>query len=370
MDPLPLLRELLRRPSLTPDDAGCLDLIADRLLGAGFTVRWLNEGGVRNLWATHGAGDPIFVLNGHVDVVPPGPLNRWTHPPFEAVVEAGELYGRGAVDMKASVAAMTEAVVDVARDGHPGTLAVLLTSDEEGPAQYGSGWALQELLTEGQRFDGVVVIEPTSEGAFGDAVKTGRRGSATAELTWRGKQGHTAYPHLADNAAHRMVSDLALILAADWARPDPGFPPTSVQVAALSSGAGADNVIPGEATARLNFRFGPSWSTHEIHTALVTLAPTAHVELECNAYPFLTEEGRLLDALEQAVETEVGARPRRSNGGGTSDARWFAASGVPVAEFGPLNATLHAIDERVEVACLAPLARIYANTARRFLGST
>jgi len=338
------------------------------LRAAGFNLRTLSAAGVTNLWATHGVGGPVLVFNGHTDVVPTGPRESWTSPPFSAEIRDGMLIGRGAVDMKASVAAMTVAAAEVARAGHGGTLAVLLTSDEEGPAIHGTAWALEQLLTEGQRIDAALVIEPTSEDHFGDAVKTGRRGSVTAVLTWTGRQGHTAYPHLADNAAHRMTLDLARILAFDWARPDHGFPATSVQTAALQSGAGADNVIPGAASARINVRFGPAWPLEELTHALAKLAPAARLEIEGNALPFTTGEGPLLEALAAAVAAEVGAPPRRSNGGGTSDARWFAARGIPVAEFGPLNATLHAIDERVEVACLMPLARIYADAAHRFLG--
>lgn len=371
MDVLDLLVDLVRRPSVTPEDAGCQDAIAGVLEAAGFAVRRLRFGAVDNLWATHGAGRPLVCLAGHTDVVPPGPPEAWTSGPFEPTIRDGRLYGRGASDMKASDAAMTVALARLTASGHPGTVALLLTSDEEGSGVDGTRRTLGRLVGEGVRMDAAVVGEPTSEERFGDVVKNGRRGSMTGSLTVEGVQGHTAYPQLAVNAVHRLAPALAELVALDWGPGDESFPPTTLQVSNLAAGTGANNVIPGRCDVQFNVRFGASLTPEAISArveeTLRRNGVAEPVRWSVSALPFVTAAGPLIEALENAVAGETGVRPRRSTGGGTSDARFFAAHGIPVAEFGPLNATIHAIDECVEVACLEPLARIYEATVRQRL---
>jgi succinyl-diaminopimelate desuccinylase len=373
VDVLDLLRELVRRPSVTPNDAGCQDVVAERLTAAGFEVVRLGFGDVENLWATHGSGAPLICLAGHTDVVPPGPRSSWHSEPFEPEIRDGYLYGRGASDMKASDAAMTVALEHVAQRGHRGTIALLLTSDEEGPGVDGTDRALRHLLDSGVKIDAAIVGEPTSEESFGDVVKNGRRGSMTGTLTVQGVQGHTAYPHLAQNAVHRLAPALADLVALDWGPGDENFPPTTLQVANISAGTGASNVVPGHCELQFNVRFGASHTPESISArveeALRRHGLTEPVAWSVSALPFVTEAGPLIEALEGAIAETAGAPPRRSTGGGTSDARFFAAHGIPVAEFGPLNATIHAANESVEVACLEPLVQIYERALERFLAS-
>lgn len=367
-DVLELLADLIRRPSITPDDAGCQDLVADRLIEAGFHVRTLRFGETTNLWATHGTEGPLYVLAGHTDVVPPGPREAWDSEPFIPTFRNGTLVGRGAVDMKASVAAMTVALVRLVQSGHQGRVALLLTSDEEASGRDGTQRVLAQLQSEGVEIAGAIVGEPTSEETFGDAVKIGRRGSLNGKLVFQGVQGHTAYPQLAENAAHRLAEALPLLLSLDWG-PEDGFPATTLQVNHLHAGTGAPNVIPGHAEIGVNLRYGPSWTAGMIQARIADAMGPFQVSIQWQpgAEPFLTPPGPLVDALEAAVEAETGVRPRRSNGGGTSDARFFAALDIPVAEFGPRNATIHAANERVELDHLEPLARVYESTLAQLL---
>ncbi|MFZ4507259.1 MAG: succinyl-diaminopimelate desuccinylase [Fimbriimonas sp.] len=370
---LELLLQLLRCPSITPQDAGCQEIVAMRLERAGFRVESLRFGETSNLWATHGSDGPLVCFAGHTDVVPPGPLDAWTSPPFEPTIRDGFLHARGASDMKASDAAMVVALEQIAAEGHPGTIGLLLTSDEEGPGHDGTQRALRHLLDRGLQIDACLVGEPTSEQAFGDAIKQGRRGSITGRLVVSGVQGHTAYPHLATNAVHRLAPALAELARLDWGQGNESFPPTSCQIVHLDAGTGASNVIPGRAEVRWNLRFGTDHTVDSISSTIPALFQrhgiTDPIAWECGALPFLTESGPLVDAIVAAVESETGLTPRGSTAGGTSDARFFAAAGIPVVEFGPINATIHAINESVEVACLEPLVRIYAGALRRFLGS-
>lgn len=365
---LDLTKKLIARPSVTPDAAGCLEIVAEYLSARGFTCERLDFGEVSNLWATKGEGGPLFCFNGHIDVVPPGPLEAWNTHPFEPVEKEDYLYGRGAADMKAGVAAM---VVAAAQVEAAGTVAVLLTSDEEGPSVDGTDAALKTLLDRGVQFDAVLVGESTSEERFGDAIKVGRRGSANGRVVVQGVQGHTAYPHLADNAAHRLAPALAELVSLDWGGPDEYFPATSFQISTIESGTGAYNVVPGQAEARFNLRFTPAWPAEKIRERIegVLKENGVHepVEWQFGAYPFLTEPGALVNALEDAIKEGLGCSPKRSTGGGTSDARFFAAHGIRVVEFGPLNKTIHAANECVEIACLEPLVRIYGATAREVL---
>lgn len=359
---LSLLKNLLARPSITPDDAGCQDLIAELLVAAGFEVELMSMGGVTNLWATHGSGAPLICLAGHTDVVPPG--EGWTNPPFEPTERDGYLYARGAADMKASVAAMVIALEQVAAEGHDGTIALLLTSDEEGPGVFGTKAVLEELARREVRIHQALVGEPTSEKEFGDTIKVGRRGSLNGRLIVNGVQGHTAYPQLADNAAHRLAPLLVKLVELDWGSGTEDFPPTTLQISNLVSGTGAGNVIPGRAEVRFNVRFGTDWTAEAIQQRI-------EKELDCevswsaSALPFVTPQGGLREKLRNAVLDVTGIEPKDSTGGGTSDARFFAAHGIPVAEFGPINATIHAVDERVAINEFEPLIEIY----RRFLGS-
>lgn len=372
-DVLSLLKELAARPSVTPDDAGCLDIVQAYLAPSGFEFERIDRGSVSNLWATHGDGAPLLCFAGHIDVVPPGPLDAWASDPFVPTERDGQLIARGVSDMKGSDAAMVVALAELARAGHPGTLALLLTSDEEGPGIFGTRLVLDTLKERGVKIDAAMVGEPTSERTFGDVVKVGRRGSMSGRLVVPGTQGHTAYPQLADNAVHRLAPALANLVALDFGPADANFPATTLQVSNLHAGTGADNVIPGSAELRFNLRFGTGKSVEELQSmvegALLSGGVSAKPEWNVSALPFLTESELLLAALSQAVEAECGVAPGRSTGGGTSDARFFAAHGIPVAEFGPLNATIHAANEQIEIACLPRLVRIYRQAASHLLVS-
>ena len=357
MDTLSLLKELIARPSVTPDDAGIFDLLTPRLEKVGFEVEILRYPDATNLWATRGGG-PCFTINGHVDVVPPG--QGWTTDPFEAVERGGLLVGRGACDMKASVAA---AVVALSRTGVPAAL--LLTSDEEGPSHDGTSRALDELLGRGVGIKEALVIEPTCEDRLGDAYKPGRRGSLTVRIRIKGVQGHVAYPERADNAAHRLAPALAELVATEWDRGDAFFPPSTMQVFELASGVGASNVVPGEARLGLNFRHAPASSAASLRARVEAILARHGARFEAEwiagADPFLTEPGDLSRRLVEAVKRVTGETPAPKTGGGTSDARAFAARGIPVAEFGPVPVAMHGADEAVRIANLEPLTAIYAH---------
>lgn len=369
-----LLQDLVRLPSVTPHDAGCQDLVSNRLGERGFSNRRLDFGETANLWATHGDGAPLIVLAGHTDVVPPGPRDAWTSDPFEPTIRDGRIYGRGASDMKASDAAMVVALERLAQTGHPGTIALLLTSDEEGSGHDGTPRALDALIADGVKISAALVGEPTSERCFGDAFKVGRRGSMTGTITVSGVQGHTAYPHLALNAVHRLAPAMAKLVEIDLTPTDPNFPPTTFQIVHLKAGAGASNVIPGTCEVKFNIRFGVGL-THEQIAERVSDVFTHNgildpISWDVSAHPFLTTDPSLTKALSRAVERVAGIVPSPSTGGGTSDARHFAARGIPVVEFGPLNASIHKVDEWVDLECLEPLARIYEETVLELLSQS
>lgn len=356
METLCLLRELIARPSVTPDDAGCFDLLRPRLERAGFAVDVLRYPDASNLWAVRGEG-PSLCLNGHVDVVPAG--QGWTGNPFVPVERDGLLVGRGACDMKASVAAM---VVALERTTAPAAL--VLTSDEEGPSHDGTSRALDELLGRGVAFAGALVGEPTSEAVLGDAYKPGRRGSLTGRITVQGVQGHVAYPERADNAAHRLAPALAELVATRWDEGDAFFPPSTMQVFELASGVGATNVVPGEARLGINFRHAPASSEASLRERVEAILRRHGVRYEAqwsaSADPFLTPAGPLTERLVRAVEGVTGRIPKASTSGGTSDARAFAARGIEVVEFGPVPIAMHGADEAVRIADLEPLTEAYA----------
>ena len=365
--------ELIRRPSVTPDDAGCQALMAARLRRLGFRIEPLRFGDVDNLWARRGDADPLFCFAGHTDVVPPGPASSWASPPFEPSVRSGQLYGRGAADMKGSLAAMitaTEAFV-AERPGHRGSVAFLLTSDEEGPAVDGTVRVVETLATRGEKIAWCLVGEPTSVDRVGDVIKNGRRGSLNGRLRVLGRQGHVAYPHLALNPVHAFAPVLAALVATEWDRGNAHFPPTTFQISNLNAGTGAENVIPGELTAWLNFRFSTEVDAPTLQRrveALLDAAGTRYeLEWRLSGNPFLTPAGELVDAARAAVRAVGGYDPELSTSGGTSDGRFIAPTGAQVLELGPRNATIHQVDECVGVDELDALHGIYLEVLRRLL---
>lgn len=370
---LDLARALIRRPSVTPEDAGCQALIAERLAARGFRAETLSFGEVSNLWLRRGETGPVLVFLGHTDVVPPGPEASWRHPPFEPALEGGVLYGRGAADMKGSVAAFVAACERVFADdaATAGSVALLLTSDEEGPARDGTRRVAETLAARGERIDWCLVGEPSSEARLGDALKVGRRGSLNGWLTVRGRQGHVAYPQLADNPVHRLAPLLAELVATEWDQGTDEFPPTTFQVSNLEAGTGAGNVIPGEARVTFNLRFSPASTAAGLEERIAAMVAAHGLDAELtwqrSAEPFASEPGPLRAALIDAVTAETGEPPRPSTAGGTSDGRFIAPLGAEVVELGPRNATIHQVDEHVATADLDALSRIYEGVIRRLL---
>ena len=370
---LALACELIRRPSVTPDDAGCQTLIADRLARLGFRTEPMRFGDVDNLWARHGGGAPLLLLLGHTDVVPTGPLEDWNSPPFEPVIRDGYLYGRGAADMKGGVAAMVTAVERFVerRPEHGGSLALLLTSDEEGPAVDGVRRVTDVLVERGERIDWCLVGEPSSTDRLGDVVKNGRRGSLSGRIVVRGIQGHVAYPHLARNPVHDLARLLSKLADTVWDEGSGSFPPTSFQVSNVTAGTGADNVIPGQAEAAFNFRYSTRHDRDSLVAAVESAAEALDVDCRIDwrhsGGPFLTEPGRLIEAVGDAVESVAGYRPALSTAGGTSDGRFIAPTGAEVVELGPVNASIHRIDERVLAADLDRLSEMYERVIDRLL---
>lgn len=379
---LRLLEQLIALPSVTPDDAGCLPLIESRLAPLGFRLERLDAGPegarVANLWARRAgrsADAGCLVFAGHTDVVPTGPLEAWSGDPFVPTHREGRLYGRGAVDMKASLAAMVVAVEEylAARPQPEGSIAFLLTSDEEGPAVDGTVQVCRALQERGERLDWCIVGEPTSVDALGDMVKNGRRGSLSGRLVVRGVQGHIAYPHLARNPIHLLAPALAELVATEWDAGHALFPPTGWQVSNVHGGTGAGNVIPGEVVLDFNFRFSTA-STPESLKARLQAVLDRHgldtsITWTLGGEPFLTEPGRLSEALGAAIEARTGRRPELSTTGGTSDGRFIARICPQVIEFGPLNATIHKVDECIDVADLEPLKDIYRGVLERLVSA-
>lgn len=371
---LALACELIRRASVTPEDGGCQDLIGDRLAATGFAVERLDVGRVRNLWASHGSGGPVLCLLGHTDVVPPGPLDAWQHDPFDPVVRDGRLYGRGAADMKGPVAAFVLALERFVA-GHPdhaGTVALLLTSDEEGDAIDGVRAVAERFRGERRRIDFCLVGEPSSARRLGDVVRIGRRGSLTATVTVHGVQGHVAYPDQAVNPIHRALPVLSELVARQWdAEPWPEFPATSLQIVDVRAGTGASNVVPGTATVQFNLRYSPRWTADAL-VAAIEAAFAAHGVAATFAWhrsgePFHTAPGRLRSAVRGALRDLLGAEPEENTGGGTSDGRFVAPLGAEVVELGPVNASIHKVDEHVAVADLERLPALYLAVIERCL---
>ncbi len=365
---------LIARPSVTPDDAGCQQLIAQRLQRAGFAIEHLRFGEVDNLWATHGDGGPVLVLLGHTDVVPAGPRAAWSSDPFAPELRDGVLYGRGAADMKGSVAAFVVALEQFvqARPDHRGTVALLLTSDEEGDAIEGVRKVAEVFRQRGQAIDWCITGEPSSKAVLGDLVRIGRRGSLSATLTVRGVQGHVAYPEKARNPIHEALPALQELAARRWDDGYDSFPPTSLQISNLHSGTGANNVIPGEATALFNLRYNPHWDAARLQAQCEAIlhahALDFDVEWHRSGEPFHTPEGPLRLAAREVLAEHAGAPPEESTGGGTSDARFIAPLGAHCIEIGPVNASIHKVDEHVRVADLEALPALYLRLLERLLG--
>jgi len=370
---LELAENLIARRSVTPADEGCQQVIAQRLKAVGFSLEPLRFGNVENLWARRGAAAPVFCFAGHTDVVPTGPLEEWRSDPFVPTQRDGLLYGRGAADMKTGLAAMVTATEEFVRSHprHRGSIAFLITSDEEGPSVDGTKRVAEALAGRGERIDWCLVGEPSSEATIGDTIKVGRRGSLSGRLTVHGVQGHVAYPQLAENPVHTLAPALAELTRQVWDEGTEHFQPTTFQVSNLNAGTGAPNVIPGELKARFNLRYSPVQTLEKLKSTVEEILRKHGVRYTIEWYvsgePFYTPPGQLSDAVGEAVAQVTGARPRLSTGGGTSDGRFIAPLGAQVVELGVVNASIHKVNECVRVADLEALERMYFNVLRKLL---
>ncbi len=373
-DTLKLAKELVSRPSVTPEDMGCQKMLADRLAAIGFEIEHLRFDDTDNLWARRGTAAPLFVFAGHTDVVPTGPEENWKFPPFEPAIENGQLYGRGTADMKGSIAAMVTACERfiAAQPSHQGSIAFLITSDEEGPAHNGTIKVIETLEARNEKIDWCLVGEPSSTSKVCDVIKNGRRGSIGARLTIKGKQGHVAYPHLARNPIHEFAPVLKILTDTTWDEGNDFFPPTTFQVSNIHAGTGATNVIPGECVVDFNFRFSTAITDQQIRERVETLLDEFKLDYEIewalSGQAFLTAEGRLVDATSDAIKAVCGYETELSTAGGTSDGRFIAPTGAQVVELGPLNATIHQVNEHVAVDDLDTLSDVYENILQRLLG--
>lgn len=364
-DTLDLAKRLVACRSITPDDAGTIELIATRLTRAGFTCERIDRGGVKNLWARHGTAAPLICLAGHLDVVPSGPVERWTSDPFTAVERDGCLFGRGTADMKTSVAALVTAAERFVAGApqHHGTIALLLTSDEEGAAIDGTRAVVETLQSRNERIDASIVGEPTSAARLGDTIKNGRRGSLNGVLTVKGVQCHIAYPERGRNPIQTALPALAELAATEWDRGNEYFSPTSFQISDIHAGTGANNVIPGSLDLMFNFRFSTESTADQlktrVHQVLDAHKVDYDVEWSLSGNPFLSARGGLVDVVSDAVSSVTGVTPALSTSGGTSDGRFLAGISREVVEFGPVSASIHGIDEHVRLADIAPLSAIY-----------
>ena len=372
-DVLALAKALIERPSVTPDDAGCQALLAERLARAGFACESLRFGNVDNLWATHGSGGPVLVFLGHTDVVPPGPREAWASDPFVPAERDGVLYGRGAADMKGSVAAFVVALERfvAAHPGHRGTVAMLVTSDEEGDAIDGVRRVADVFRERGQRIDWCVTGEPSSKEMLGDLLRVGRRGTLSATMTVHGIQGHVAYPDKARNPIHQALPALAELVARQWDDGFETFPPTSLQISNVHAGTGANNVIPGELQVLFNLRFNPHWSAERLEAECEAIFRKHALDYTLHWHrggePFHTPEGPLRAAARETLRDIAGVAPEESTGGGTSDARFIAPLGAQCVEIGPVNASIHKVDEHVSIADLEALPGLYRALMHRLL---
>ncbi|WP_432720740.1 succinyl-diaminopimelate desuccinylase [Jeongeupia wiesaeckerbachi] len=371
---LDLTLQLIRQASVTPNDADCQQLMANRLAKLGFHIEPMRFGEVDNLWARFGSEGPVLVFAGHTDVVPTGPLDRWHSDPFAPEIRDGHLFGRGAADMKASLAAfITATEAFLAKHPNPrGSIAFLITSDEEGPAHDGTVKVIEALKARGEKIDYCIVGEPTSAETFGDTIKNGRRGSLSGHLIVHGVQGHIAYPHLANNPIHLLAPALAELANTEWDQGNAYFPPTTWQVSNLHSGTGATNVIPGTAEALFNFRFSTENTAdtlkQKVHAILDAYDFEYELSWNLSGEPFLTDHGALIDAIKAAVADVTGTTPQLNTTGGTSDGRFIAKYCPEVVEFGPINKTIHKLNECVAIEDVPKLSRVYAGVLERLLG--
>ena len=370
---LSLAKELIARPSVTPADEGCQQLMADFLAPLGFKIEPMVFHDTTNLWARKGTTGPLFCFAGHTDVVPPGPASKWNTPPFEPTIIDGVLYGRGAADMKGSIASMLAAVQRFVADhpDHDGSIAFLITSDEEGPFINGTPKVIETLEARQEKITWCLVGEPSSTNQVGDVVKNGRRGSLTGDLTVYGVQGHVAYPHLAENPVHLAMPALAELAAKQWDQGNEFFPATSFQIANMNAGTGASNVIPGELQVQFNFRYSTELTDTQIKQQVIELLERHGLRYELkwtlSGQPFLTGSGKLVEATQNAIKAVTGRTTELSTSGGTSDGRFIAPTGAQVVELGPINATIHKVNECVNVADLETLSDIYYSMMQQLL---
>ncbi|KPD24853.1 succinyl-diaminopimelate desuccinylase [Idiomarina zobellii] len=370
---LALAKELISRPSVTPEDEGCQQVIGERLAALGFELETMVFEDTTNLWARRGQGRKVFCFAGHTDVVPPGDVNDWQFPPFEPTIHDGYLYGRGAADMKGSLAAMvtaTEAFIEK----HPNVdadIAFLITSDEEGPFINGTKRVIETLQARNEPIEWCIVGEPSSTDKLGDVVKNGRRGSLTGDLTVQGIQGHVAYPHLADNPVHKIAPALSDLVNEQWDEGNASFPPTTFQVSNINAGTGAGNVIPGRIDTQFNFRFSTEVTAEELKQRTEAILDKHNLKYsltwKLNGPPFLTDSGGLIEAVTHAIQDECGFETELSTGGGTSDGRFIAPTGTQVVELGPVNATIHKVNERVKADDLDKLSALYLRCMENLL---
>jgi len=371
---LELTQDLMARRSVTPADEGCQDVMARRLEAVGFRIERLRYGIVENLWARRGTTGPVFCFAGHTDVVPTGPLEEWKSDPFAPSVRDGVLYGRGAADMKSGLAAMVTAAEQFAREhpDHKGSIAFLITSDEEGPSVDGTKRVMETLNARNERIDWCVVGEPSSEKNIGDTIKVGRRGSFSGRLTVHGVQGHVAYPQLAVNPVHSFAPALAELVAREWDQGTEFFQPTTFQISNFNAGTGAPNVIPGELKARFNLRYSPVQTLDGLKETVEGILRKHGVKFTIEWYlsgePFYTEPGEFSEAVSAAVKSVTGSAPKYSTGGGTSDGRFIAPTGAQVVELGVVNASIHKVNESVRVEEIDALHEMYLRTLKNLLG--
>lgn len=365
--------ELISRPSVTPEDAGCQQLLGERLARLGFVLESMVFADTTNLWARRGTDGPLFCFAGHTDVVPPGPDSAWATPPFTPTLIDGYIYGRGAADMKGSLAAMVVAIERfvAAHPDHQGSIALLLTSDEEGPFINGTVKVIETLEARQEKIRWCIVGEPSSTQQVGDVVKNGRRGSLTGDLTIHGVQGHVAYPHLADNPIHKAAPALAELANTLWDSGNSSFPPTTFQIANINGGTGASNVIPGELQVQFNFRFSTESTSAGLKARVTALLDQHRLNYDLawtlSGEPFLTASGELVTAVQGAISDICGYSTQLSTSGGTSDGRFIAPTGAQVLELGPCNATIHKVNECIKADDLDQLALIYERTLERLL---
>ena len=370
---LGLTRELIARRSITPKDEGCQTLLGERLARLGFKVEPVRRGDVTNLWARRGAAAPLLCFVGHTDVVPTGPLDQWHSDPFVPTERDGKLFGRGAADMKTSIAAFVVAIEDflAKHASHKGSIALLITSDEEGPAVDGTVKVVELLKSRSERIDYCLVGEPTCVAKLGDTIKNGRRGSLSGALRVKGVQGHIAYPHLVKNPVHLVAPALAELASTEWDKGNDSFPPTTWQVSNIHGGTGADNVTPGEVEIRFNFRFSTASTAdglkQRVHALLDRHKLDYKLDWTLGAVPYLTPRGKLVDALSASIREVTGAAPEVSTTGGTSDGRFIADICKEVVEFGPVNASIHKLNEHIDLAAIEQLREIYQRLLGRLL---